>query len=215
MATLNTRNFNTAVQTFAAAVQGRSDDLVDFSVGSILLAFAEAVCSDEMWLQGLFAQTLATTRLSTCFGTDVDTFCAQYMPVVPGTVSAALPAGTPRLQGVAATALLSFYRNTPSQTSPFVPVGASAKTPDGTQQFVVYADPTNPNYSAAANGYYMPPMAAAVLGSGNQQQPGVRGRRRGGDDHGPRQHVPERRRGRGHEPRTCRGWVRPGDRRGP
>jgi uncharacterized phage protein gp47/JayE len=38
---------------------------------------------------------------------------------------------------------------------PFIPVGATINTNDGTQTFSVSADPTNPAYSLSSNGYFM------------------------------------------------------------
>lgn len=165
MTTLNTRSLQTGVETFAAAAQARTSDLVDFSPGAILRAVAEAIVADELWLQALTVQVLAVTRLSTSFGTDVDTFCVQFMPALPGTVSTALPIGTPRIQAVAATGQVTFSRNTVSSTAPFIPVGTLVKTADGSQSFRVYADPTNSSYSAALGGYTIPTGTASVTAS--------------------------------------------------
>jgi len=162
MTALNTRSQATGVQVFTSAVQARTSDLVDFSPGSILRAVAEAVVADELWLQALVVQVLAVTRLTTSFGTDVDSFCVQFMPALPGTQSAAVPLGSPRIQAVAATGLVTFLRNTVSSTAPFIPLGTLVKTGDGTQQFQVYADPTNPAYLTALGGYSLASGTASV-----------------------------------------------------
>ena len=163
MTALNTLNFDLLTQQFAAAVQAESDDLIDFSQGSILLAIAEANAANSLWLQALVTQALAATRAQTCSGIDLDTFCVQFMPALAGTVSAQLPNGTPRIQATAATGTVALSRFTPSASAPFIPDGSLVKTADGTQQFSVYADATNPNYSKALSGYSMPANIASIL----------------------------------------------------
>lgn len=174
MAILNTLNFTALVQQFAAAVQARATDLQDFSEGSILLAINEADAGNGLWLQGLIIQVLGITRAMTSNNTDLDTFMVQFMPALHGTVSAALPNGTPRIQAVAATGVATFARNSPSPSTPFIPVGFQVATADGSQQFTVYADPTNPAFSIALNGYTLAanttsvdiPVQAVTPGSG-------------------------------------------------
>lgn len=141
MTTLATRSFETGRQAFAAAVQARSADLVDFSPGSILGAVADAETANNLWLQALIIQLLAVTRLASSFGTDVDSFVNQF--------------GFYRIGAVAATTPVTFSRNTISTTAPLIPIGALAKTTDGSQIFSVYADPTNAAYSATLGGYAM------------------------------------------------------------
>lgn len=145
MASLNTKNFSQLTQAFAAGVQSRSTDLIDFSVGSILLAVAEADSAQALWLQALIIQTLAVTRAQTSQGTDLDTFVNQF--------------GVTRLGSSFATGLVTFSRFTAGPTAPFIPNGSLVKTSDGSQQFAVYADLTNPAYSSILGGYT---LAASV-----------------------------------------------------
>lgn len=163
MANLNTQSGTTLVQNFVAAVQGACKTLLDFSEGSILLAIAEATRNMALWLQGLILQTMATTRLSTSFGDDVDTFCVDFMPALPGSVTAALPNGSPRLPAVSSTGAVTLSRFTPTNSA-FIPasivqgdgLGANLQTADGTQTFTVVADVTQALYSALLGGYTIP-----------------------------------------------------------
>jgi uncharacterized phage protein gp47/JayE len=170
MAVLNTQSLTTTLQNWAAAVQGACSLLLDFTVGSILRAIGQAQAGVALWLQGLILQLLATTRLATCKGNDVDTFCVDFMPALPGSVTAALPNGSPRLPAVAATGAVTFARFTPTNSA-FIPAqsgpvstpnGAVMQTLDGTQSFVVVADPNQSAYSASLNGYVIPANVSSV-----------------------------------------------------
>lgn len=163
MASLNTQNYSQVIQNWSAAVQGACETLLDFTVGSILRAIAQAQAGVALWLQGLILQLLATTRLGTSVGNDVDTFCVDFMPALPGSVTAALPNGSPRLPAVKATGAVTFARFTPTNSA-FIPasvtpgdgLGAILQTQDGTQSFTVVADTTQPLYSTALGGYTLP-----------------------------------------------------------
>jgi uncharacterized phage protein gp47/JayE len=163
MASLNTQSFTTGLQNFVAAAQGACKTLLDFTEGSILLAVAEATQGVMLWLQGLILQVMATTRLSTSNGNDVDTFCVDFMPALPGSVTAALPNGSPRLPAVKSTGPATVARFTPTNAAfiaasitPGDGLGANSQTQDGTQTFTVVADTTQPLYSAALGGYTLP-----------------------------------------------------------
>jgi hypothetical protein len=178
MASLNTQSFTTGLQNFVAAAQGTCKTLLDFTVGSILLAVAEATQGVVLWLQGLILQLLATTRLATSKGNDVDTFCVDFMPALPGSVTAVLPNGSPRLPAVSSTGSVTFARFTPTNAA-FIPasitpgdgLGAVIQTLDGTQTFNVVADTTQPLYSTALGGYTIP----AGQGSGAAKVKAVNG----------------------------------------
>lgn len=137
MATLNSKRFSTLVGDFAAAVQGSSRQLVDFTIGSILRAVAEASSGVALWLQGLAFQILTTTRLATSVGSDADSFVNDF--------------GLTRIPAVAATGIVTFSRvSSVGALQAVIPVGAKVNTTDGSQPFLVYADTTNSSYSATA-----------------------------------------------------------------
>ncbi|MFX8028091.1 baseplate J/gp47 family protein, partial [Acinetobacter baumannii] len=106
--------------------------LVDLTVGSVLRAIVEANAAVVVWLEGLLLQVLAITRAATSSGADLDSWVADF--------------GVTRLPAVAATGIVTFSRFTTTQQV-LVPVGATVQTADGTQQFTVTIDTTNPAYN--------------------------------------------------------------------
>ncbi|SHG92230.1 Uncharacterized phage protein gp47/JayE [Bradyrhizobium erythrophlei] len=174
MPTLPTQSFATIVANVAAGIQGRAAKLLNFSTGSTLRAIAEGFAGLFLWFQALVIQLLSAIRLSTSSGNDVDTWCADFMPVVPGTNS-------PRLPAQASTGVVTFSRFTAAPTSRFIAVGATLQTDDGSENFVVTANTTYATYSAALNGYTLAanvgsitvPVQCATPGSGGNVAAGT------------------------------------------
>jgi uncharacterized phage protein gp47/JayE len=160
MTTLPTRSFSAIVQSIAAGVQGRASSLLNFAIGSTLRAVAEGFAAVALWLQTLILQLLLTTRAATSTGADLDTFVGDF--------------GVTRLGAQAASGQVTYSRLSASTSTPFIPVGATINTADGTQTFAVSIDPANAAYSASLGGYTMPsmttaltvPVVASVAGSG-------------------------------------------------
>lgn len=160
---LSLQNFQQIVSNSAAAVQGAAKQLLDLTVGSVLRAILEANASIALWLQWLLVEVLSVTRLATSVGGDVDTFVNDF--------------SLTRLPAVAATGAVTFSRITTGVTT-LIPVGAQAKTADGTQTFQVTADATNAAWDAVQNGYDVGasasgvtvPVQAAVAGSAGNAQ---------------------------------------------
>ena len=142
MTVLNTRSKNTIVGNFAAGVQGRVAQFVNFATGSVFLALAEAVAGVALWLQSLAITILKATRFSTSYGADADSFIADF-----GIMT--------RLGAIAASGSVTFARYTATASTPQIPIGTLVKTGDGLQSFTVYADLSNNAYSAALNAYVM------------------------------------------------------------
>jgi len=146
MASLTTKNFTSLVQEWAAVCQTAVSVVypaisLNFTKGSILRALAESQASVSLWLQGLTLNLLTVTRLATSQGSDVDSFVNDFnMTRLPGSVS---------------TGIVTFSRIIPTNPA-VIPVGALVQTSDGSQQFQVYADPTNTAYSANAGGPGVP-----------------------------------------------------------
>jgi Baseplate J-like protein len=138
MATLFTKSYSILLSDFASAVQGSASALLNFVVGTVLRALSQATASVVMWLQGLILQLLTVTRLATSSNGDVDTFLADF--------------GFSRLPAQDATGQVVFSRATPTIATA-VPVGAVVTSGDGTQSFVVIADPTNAAFNAGFNSY--------------------------------------------------------------
>ena len=147
MPTLPTRSQQSIVQNIVAGIQGRAAALIDFGKGSTLRAIAEGFAGLFLWFQAQVLQLLASTRLSTSTGNDIDTFVGDF--------------GVYRLGAQAASGSLVYSRFTAGPSTAFIPVGATAKTSDGTQSFTVTADPAYSTYSAALRGYTL----AANVGS--------------------------------------------------
>lgn len=147
---LNTKTFTIMVQDWVAAAQGASSALLDFTIGSILRAIAEAQAGVALWLQGLVLKVLITTRLATSSGADVDSFVADF--------------GLTRLPSVTATGSETFSRFTPTNAA-LVPVGAIIQTSDGTQSFSVVADASQAAWSESLNGYVIEAGVSSVVGT--------------------------------------------------
>jgi uncharacterized phage protein gp47/JayE len=144
---LQFQNFLSLVEEMAAAVQGACAQLLDFSVGSVVRAIMEANASVALWLQWLIAQVLSMTRASTSVGLDLDSFIADY--------------GVTRLQAVAATGYVQFYRQAAGYATQ-IPVGTIVRTGDGLSLFAVMADATNPAYAASSSAYLLLATAVSV-----------------------------------------------------
>lgn len=150
MANLPTQSFATIVQSIVAGIQGRVAALIDFSLGEPLLAIAEAIAGVGLWLQTQFLQVLGVSRLTTSFGPDVDSFVGQFSGFPP------------RLLPSFASGALTYSRFTATPATPFIPVGSTVQTADGTQSVQVIADTTNAAYSAILGGFTVPANQASL-----------------------------------------------------
>lgn len=144
---LSLQSFTGMVEQMAAAVQGAASQALDLTVGSVLRAILEANASLGLWMQWLIVETLLTTRLATSTGSDCDSFGADF--------------GFARLPAAAAAGTVTFTRFAPV-LSAFVPVGATVMTGDGSQSFMVTADPSNPAYAASPAGYALAAGVASI-----------------------------------------------------
>jgi uncharacterized phage protein gp47/JayE len=160
MATLQTYTLSQLVSNIATAVQGAASALVDFTVGSVLRAIAEAVSGVCLWLQAIILQLLTVTRASTSVGTDLDSWMADY--------------NFTRLAAVASTGQVTFSRFTATQQA-VVPVGATVQSSDGTQNFTVLLDTTNSAYNASLGGYVLPANTGSVTVTVQDQVAGSAG----------------------------------------
>lgn len=175
MATLPTQGFTTIVANTIAGIQGRASKLINFSTGSTLRAIVEGFAGTFLWFQGIVLKLLQATRLSTSSGVDVDTFVADFMP----TVGVSNGVQSPRLGAESATGRLTFSRFTAAPSTVFIPAAsavtaagvitnagpsnaAQAQSNDGSQAYVVMADPTNANYSASLGGFTLPADTVSI-----------------------------------------------------
>lgn len=168
MPTLPTQSFPIVVGNLVSGMQGRAGKLLNFAIGSTLRAVAEGFAGVFLWFQAMVLQLLLAIRLSTAVGNDVDTFCADFMPPVPGTISPRLPANP-------SSGLAHFFRLTPSPSSPVIAIGSILSTPDGLNTFQVIADATYATYSASANGYVLAAGLTDILVPVQNNNPGTAG----------------------------------------
>jgi len=140
-------NFSSLVQTMAAATQAASTQLLDLTIGSVLRAILEANAGIALWLQWLIVRVLRTTRAGTSSGADLDSWMADF--------------SVTRLPAVAATGDVTFSRLTPGLAAR-IPVGALARTIDGSQTYAVLADPANPAFDPATQAFALAADAAAI-----------------------------------------------------
>lgn len=150
MADITTRTFGQLVQGQAAAIQARASGLVDVTIGSICRAIIESTASVALWLQSNIMALLATTRLSTSSGVDVDSWIADW--------GAAPQPGDPtlfaRLAAVAASGNVTFSRFSATGTA-LVPFGSTVSSSDGSQSYTVQTDSSVAGYNLALGGYQL------------------------------------------------------------
>jgi hypothetical protein len=144
---LSTKTFTDLVRGQVAAVQGAAAGLADFTIGSILRAVVESISQVVLWLQGLILALLSTTRASTSAGADLDSWMADY--------------GFTRFGAATANGSVTFA-SLSAASARLVPAGATVETADGSQQYVVIADPTNGAWNGALNGFNLPDNTASV-----------------------------------------------------
>jgi hypothetical protein len=149
MATLPTRSFSTIVSNIAAGMQGRVSTFLNFAIGAVLRAIAEAYAGVCLWLQSFALEIAKLTRLATSYGSDADSWIADF-----GIIS--------RLGAQPATGQVTFARYTAAASAPVIPVGTTVQTTNGGISFTVYADTTNAAYSATAGGYIMAASTSSV-----------------------------------------------------
>jgi uncharacterized phage protein gp47/JayE len=160
MASLSTLPFVDIVRATAAAIQAKSAQLINLTVGSVLRAIIEANAGLILWLQGLIVYVQSLTRFATSNGTDADSWAADY--------------GFTRLAAKAATGLVTFTRFT-TTTQGIVPFSAVLQSADGTQTFTVDTDSTNAAYNQALGGYVMGVGIATVTVKVTASNPGTGG----------------------------------------
>lgn len=141
------QNFATLIGNAAAAVQGAAGQLLDLSVGSVLRAVLEANASMALWLQWLIVLVLQTTRAATSVGSDLDSWVGDFSLM--------------RLPAVQAAGRVQLARFVVSGSA-VVPVGLPVRTADGSQTFVVVAEPANVAWQASVDGFVLAAGSGAV-----------------------------------------------------
>jgi len=157
MASVTWQGLTGLVQTQIAALQSAAKAVIDATVGSLTLAWAQAVSGAALWLQAQVAQAIALTRFQTSYGSDADSWGGQF--------------GFDRLPPVAATTTETFSRFQTTQQALILAGtlqngvltgGAVITTGPGGIQFMVTVDETNPAWNAALGGYVVAIGVASV-----------------------------------------------------
>ena len=155
------QGFTTLVQSMAAAVQSWASVDIDLTVGSVVRALLEAQAGVTLWLEGLVLQVMTMMRLSTSVGADVDSFLADWEFTRVGAVAATCN-----------TVVFSRFTATNAAT---VPAGSSCLTTDGTQSFIVIADPGQSTWNAGQNAYVIPASTSSATVTAQAVTPGAAG----------------------------------------
>lgn len=137
---------------------------LDFSVGSILRALAEAYGSIGLWLQGLILRVLAASRAVTSTGTDLDSWMGDY--------------GLTRSAAQPARGEVTFSRFSPGIAA-LVPIGAEVKTQDAAWTYRVVSGSASASLDDVQQGYTFPsgqgsitlPVVATTAGVGGNAAP--------------------------------------------
>lgn len=160
---VTTKSFTQIITDAVTAVQGAARALIDFSIGSVLLAVMESAAGIALWLQGIALQIAALTRFSTSSGPDADSWGADF--------------NFPRLPAQAASGPVTFARFTPTAQARVTAAtssgtdsngntiwtgGAIVQTADGSEQFQVIPDANQTAYNATLNAYVLPANTASI-----------------------------------------------------
>jgi hypothetical protein len=132
------KSFSVLTEEQVTAVQAKSNDILQVSTGSDLLALIESNSAIAVWLQSIAVYLYAFARASTSQGGDLDTWMAQFKFF--------------RLPATYGTTDVVFSRLTTTQQA-LIPLGAQVTTQVGNIAFAVIKDTTNPNWNEALNGY--------------------------------------------------------------
>jgi phage-related baseplate assembly protein len=169
-----TRSFPQIVADQAAVAQARAPSrALDFSVGSVLRAIAEATASVAMWLQALILAVLTMTRASTSTGENLDSWMADY--------------DLPRVGAMRARGSVTFSRFTAVQPALIAGgaeesnTGAVVRTSEGAWGYRVLRDPAHASWNETLGGYVIAaadtqvtvPVIAVEAGAGGNAAAGT------------------------------------------
>ena len=142
---LETKSYDEIVQDQSTATQSaatrKMGKLLNFSLGATLRSIIESNAGLALWLQGLQVKLLATTRLATSEGDDVDTFLADY--------------GLVRSQAAKATGEVTFSRNI-ADNDAVIDLAQVVQAALSNVKYIVVADPANPIYDPVREQYIIP-----------------------------------------------------------
>lgn len=151
-------SFQQLVDNQVAAMQASATVVLDFSIGSILLAICESNAGNGLWLESTAEYLLAVTRLTTSTGNDVDTFVQQF--------------GLTRNPAIPASGYVTLSRYTPTLPAT-INVGSLVSSLANGISYAIQPDTTNPYYNPSQSAFILPagisstsvPVVATTAGS--------------------------------------------------
>ncbi len=133
---MNILTISQLVQNILNTIQSKVNKVLDFTIGSVFVALAEAQGQTAMWLQSLILQVLAWTRAQTSTGSALDLWLAQF--------------GFSRLPGVSASGSVTMGANV-APTSPVpIPAGTTVQTVTGVQFLTTQAATLEPGSTSVS-----------------------------------------------------------------
>lgn len=133
---MNILTISQLVQNILTTIQSKVNKVLDFTIGSVFVALAEAQGQTAMWLQSLILQVLAWTRAQTSTGSALDLWLAQF--------------GFSRLPGVSASGSVTMGANV-APTSPVpIPAGTTVQTVTGVKFLTTQAATLEPGSTSVS-----------------------------------------------------------------
>ncbi len=143
---MNILTISQLVQNIMNTIQSKVNKVLDFTIGSVFVALAEAQGQTAMWLQSLILQVLAWTRAQTSTGSALDLWLAQF--------------GFSRLPGVSASGSVTMGANVAPASPVSIPAGKTVQTVSGIR-FITTASAT----LAAGSTSVSVPVVAVLSGT--------------------------------------------------
>ncbi|MGH8218986.1 MAG: baseplate J/gp47 family protein [Steroidobacteraceae bacterium] len=160
---VQTQTASEILANFASAVQGVARALIDFTTGSILRAVGQGAMGIALWLQALALQAAGLTRFATSYGSDADSWGAQFdfprLPPKPSSGEVTIARFTPTN---AASAQAATNSGTDSNGNTIWTGGALIETLDGSVTFMLIPDTAQSAYDAGTNTYDLAESVASV-----------------------------------------------------
>ena len=145
------QSFDGIVQAMCAGLQDASGSLVDVGSGSVARALMESSASIAVWVQFLNMQVLASTRLATSAGTDIDSWVGDF--------------GLTRLAATPASGIAVMSSLNPAGSSAVIPNGAQVRAADGSVSFAVTGGPYTRPAGTASVMVTVTALAAGTVGN--------------------------------------------------
>lgn len=139
------------IDQFLASWAQNTGVTINLQSGSPIVATADAVAGNAIFLQYQAQQTTFFARLQTCTGPDVDSFCMQFDFPRDGA------------QFASGQVTLSIPQNAVTQLT--IPIGSIIQTQGANIQYQLVADTNLGSYSPSLQAYVLPSGQSSILAS--------------------------------------------------